>query len=203
MSLNSLEALSTSLASIIIRKLPGKSEAEIEETNYELHAFLVNIVGLSIVFIISYFLNILNYTFVAFVCFRFIRTFGSGIHPRNSLMRLVTPNLTYIGITYIGLSFQLNKFDISISFIACIVLAYLYAPADTEEKPIVSKNLRRKLKILSCFSIVILYIAALLFIRTKYASIITFSVLAECTTILPAFYVLFNRRFSNYEAFDS
>jgi accessory gene regulator B len=198
-----LEVLSTYLTNLISRKLPEKSEIEIEEINYGIHVFLINIIKLPIVFIISYFLGILQYTFVVFVCFCFVRTFASGIHARNSIACLISTNLTFIGTAYLGLSFRLNLFDITVSFIACIVLAYLYSPADTEERPIISKRLRKKLKLLSCFSIIILYFAALLFIRTKYASIITFAVLAECITILPAAYILFKRRFNNFEAFIS
>jgi len=79
---------------------------------------------------------------------------------------------------------------LSIIFILCGIAVLRYSPADTEERPIVSSKLRKKLKILSAITILVLYAIALYSIGTKASSIITFAVLVESILILPATYRL-------------
>lgn len=198
-----VEKLSLHLTNRIKKSLPEKKEVELEQIKYGIHVLLNNIIKLPVVFIIAFFLGILKYTFVAFLCFNFVRWSASGIHARKSISCLISTTIVFIGVALLGSNISLKIIDITAGFIMCVVLAYLYAPADTEEKPYVSQRVRGRLKLQSCISIIILYLACFPLINTKYASIITFSVIAECITILPITYIIFKRRFNNHEVSNS
>lgn len=195
------ERISCNLTCKIKELRPEKNDIELEQIKYGIHIFLNNVIKLPIVFIIAYFLGIFMYTLVAFISFSFVRNFASGIHARKSITCFISTTLIFLGTAYLGYYIKLNLLDISISFLACIILAYFYAPADTEEKPFVSKKLRKRLKFLSLISILIMYIACLVFISTKYPSVITFAVLAECISISPVTYTIFKRRYNNHDTF--
>lgn len=183
--------------------IPEKTETELEQINYGIHVLLNNILKIPIVFLIAYFLGILKYTLVACLTFSFIRCFASGIHARKSITCLISTMILFIGPAFIGRKIDLNIIDITATFGTCLILIYFYAPADTEEKPLFGKKIRKKLKLLSLLSIISLYLICLILNNTIYANIITFSTLTECITILPVTYMIFKRRYNNHEVFHS
>lgn len=196
------EKLSMNITNKINKALPDKNETELEQIQYGIHILINNIIKLPIVFLIAFFLGILKFTFVAFLSFGFVRCFASGLHARKSITCLLSTMFILLGSAWTGIAVHLKFSDITVAFVTCLILAYFYAPADTEEKPYTSKKIRKKLKILSCISIILLYLVSLVLIKTPYATIITFSVLIECITILPVTYIIFKRRFNNYEAIN-
>lgn len=198
-----LEFLSSKLTNQIGTLLPEKSKTELEQIEYGIHILLINIIKLPIIFIIAYFLGIFKYTLTAFLSFSFLRSFASGLHARNGLTCFLSTSIIYLGTAYSGSLIKLTPIGISIMFTICLILTYLYAPADTEEKPIISKKRRGKLKTLSCLAVIALYIISLLIVKTQYACIITFATLAETISILPLTYIISKRRYNNYEIFSN
>jgi accessory gene regulator B len=87
----------------------------------------------------------------------------------------------------------------SFIFIVSFILTILYAPADTEERPLVSKKLRRDLKIKSLVVLIIFYITILFVKNNVYANLITFSVLEASLLLTPIVYKLFGRKYANYK----
>jgi accessory gene regulator B len=90
------------------------------------------------------------------------------------------------------MTIELNIYLLSTIFLLCFAAVLRYAPADTEERPIVSKKLRKKLKTGSCFAVVILYMVSIYNLGTAVSSIIAFSTLFESVLILPITYKLAN-----------
>jgi accessory gene regulator B len=201
-NLDIAETLSINFTNKIHVILPDKTDVELEKIKYGIHVLLNNIIKLPIIFTIAFFLGIAKYTLVALLSFSFVRCFASGIHARKSITCLISSAIIFIGTSYAGLNINLNAADMSASFLTCLMLVYLYAPADTEEKPFVNKKLRKNLKLLSCFAVLLLYLLCLLLTKTIYANIITFAVLAECISILPLTYIIFKRRYNNYEIYN-
>ena len=85
------------------------------------------------------------------------------MHARKSWTCLLFSILTFFSIVYAS---KLVDFPLLIKnslFLISFILIILYAPADTEEKPYISKKLRKKLKILSLImSVAILIISSLI-----------------------------------------
>jgi len=119
-----------------------------------------------------------------------MNSFASGVHAKREWTCLPTSAFVFFGITYLGINLSLSIHIINCIFVLCFAAILIYAPADTEERPIVSRKLRKKLKILSVITILVLYAIALYSLGAKASSIITFAVLFESVLILPVTYRL-------------
>lgn len=182
-----------------IRNNLNKTEMELEKIQYGIHIILINIFKLVLLFITAYFLGILNYTIVAFISFAILRSFASGVHANSSIKCIITNYIIFLGNVYLSLSFPLNKVCISAIFIISLILVILYAPADTEERPLMSKKLRGGLKVKSILIVLGFCITTLLFPSSVYMNLITYSVLQESILITPMIYIIFAKKYRNYE----
>ncbi|HYF75237.1 MAG TPA: accessory gene regulator AgrB [Candidatus Nitrosocosmicus sp.] len=184
------ERISARLTAVIADNVEELSEQKLAEINYGIAVFITNAYKLLFVFILALLLGIFNYFMIAFMSFGALRTFASGVHAKGEWTCLPLSTLFFFGIVYVGLAVKLDIYMISILFALCFAAVLRYAPADTEEKPIVSRKLRRKLKIMSCLALAALYLVSVYTLGTSTASIITFAVLVETILILPVTYKL-------------
>ncbi len=184
------ERVSSKLTSVIADHLEDLPEQKLAEINYGIAVFITNSYKMLFIFALAILLNIFKYFLIAFMSFGALRTFASGVHAKREWTCLPASTIFFFGIVYLGMAASLNVYAVSIIFSLCFAAVIRYAPADTEERPIVSRKLRRKLRILSCTAVVVLYTAALYYIGTVISSIITFSVLVETVLILPITYKL-------------
>lgn len=176
-----------------------KTEEEIEIIQYGIQGILINTFKFIILFSTAYLLKILNYTVVAFIAFGILRTFASGVHASSSMKCILINYITFLGNVYLSLNVQLSKLLISAIFIISLILIIIYAPADTNERPLVSRNLRKKLKIKSIIIVLSLGVIALLISNSIYSNLITFSILEESILITPLAYIIFRKPYKNYE----
>ncbi|HRU42730.1 MAG TPA: accessory gene regulator AgrB, partial [Candidatus Diapherotrites archaeon] len=171
-------------------ELGDLSEEKLAEIDYGIAAFIANSYKMVFIFILAILLNVFQYFLIAFVSFGALRTFASGVHAKREWTCLPVSIILFFGILYLGMTIELNIYMLSIIFILCFTAVLRYSPADTEERPIVSRKLRKKLKILSVITVLVLYAIALYSLGTIASSIITFAVLVESILILPAAYRL-------------
>lgn len=175
------------------------SKEDLEKIKYGIHVLLLNIFKLLILFVMAYFLNILQYTFVILIAFGFLRSFASGMHADSSIGCTVSTILIFIGGSYLSIYVPLNNNIIFIIFVLSLGLMLLYAPADTKKRPFVSKKLRKSLKIKSVLAVILLY-AIVLFIKDDiYKNLITYGILVESLLITPLIYKIFGKEYKNYE----
>jgi accessory gene regulator B len=184
------ERISGKITKAIAAELEDLSEEKLAEIDYGIAAFIANTYKMAFIFILAILLNVFQYFLIALVSFGALRTFASGVHAKREWTCLPTSALVFFGITYLGMISNLNIYIISFAFTLCFGAMLRYAPADTEERPLVSRKLRKKLKILSCITILVLYAIALYSIGTKTSSIITYAVMFESVLILPVTYRL-------------
>jgi len=184
------ERISGKITKAIAAELGDLSEEKLAEIDYGIAAFIANSYKMVFIFILAILLNILNYFLIAIISFGALRTFASGVHAKREWTCFPVSTSIFLGITYLGINLDLNIYIINFVFILCFAAILIYAPADTEERPLVSRKLRKKLKIMSCITILVLYAIALYSLGTKTSSIITFAVLFESVLILPVTYKL-------------
>lgn len=195
------KALSTRCTNFI-RKNTSTSEEDLEKIDYGMQIIIIDIYHSILLFVSAYFLGIFMYTLIAYVFFAILRTFASGVHANSTLTCCIVSFTFFFGNVYLSLNTPKNIVVISIVFLVSLILIFLYAPADTEERPLVSKKLRKSLKIKSALVVIIFYIAALLIKSNVYANLITYSVLEEAFIITPLAYKLFNKKYANYKKFN-
>ncbi len=184
------ERISGKITKAIAAELEDLSEEKLAEIDYGIAAFIANSYKMVFIFILAILLNVFQYFLIAIISFGTLRTFASGVHAKREWTCLPTSILVFFGITYLGINLSLSIHIINCIFVLCFAAILIYAPADTEERPIVSRKLRKKLKILSVITILVLYAIALYSLGTKASSIITFAVLFESVLILPVTYRL-------------
>lgn len=177
----------------------NKTETELEKIQYGIHVILINVFKLLLLFITAYFLGILDYTIIAYISFAALRSFASGVHADSSIKCIITNYIIFLGNVYLSLSFSLKKVYVAAIFAISLILVILYAPADTEERPLMSKNLRDRLKAKSILIVLGFGITILLLPGSVYTNLITYSILQESILITPMIYIIFGKKYKNYE----
>lgn len=184
------EQLSTRITAAIASQLKDYSEEKLEEINYGIAVFIANSYKMLIIFILAAVMDVFKYFLVALMSFGLLRSFASGVHAKHEWTCLPSSILLFSGIIYVGKAITLDIYSISIIYAVCFVVILLYSPADTEERPIVSVKLRKKLKVMSCITLLLLYFFSLLLLSTPFSSIAALSALSESVLIIPITYRL-------------
>lgn len=184
------ERVSQKLTAAIAENLEGLSDQKLAEINYGIAVFITNSYKLLLIFLLAFLLDIFTYFLIAFISFGALRTFASGVHAKGEWTCLPVSTVFFFGIVYLGVAVELNIYVLTVIFALCFAAVLRYAPADTEEKPIVSRKLRKKLKIMSCCTLAALYVTSVYTLGTASSSIIAFAVLVETVLILPVTYKL-------------
>lgn len=198
MNLNLITKITDSLA-LYVNKYAKKDEKEFKEMRYGLFVLVVNITKISMLMLTAYFLGIFKYTMTYFLCFFIVRAFAFGVHTRKSITCTILSFIVFLGGTYLSLFLKLNNYNIIFIFIISYILLYKYAPADTEDRPIINAKFRKELKIKSICCMTILLIAALILKNSIYKSIITLACFSEALFITPCIYIILGREYNNYE----
>lgn len=175
-----------------------KSDEEIEIIQYGIQVILVNIFKMAILFLTAYFLNVFTYTLIAFASFGILRLFAAGVHADSSLKCIIINYITFLGNVYLSLFLPLTRPITAALFIISLILYFMYSPADTEERPLISKKLRKQLKIKTILVVTTIGIICVVLPNSIYVNLVTFSVLEESFYITPFAYKLFRKSYRNY-----
>jgi accessory gene regulator B len=185
-----------------IKKNLNKTEEEIEILHYGMQVILINVYKLIILFVTAYFLNVFTYTLTAFIIFGVIRSFANGVHADSSIKCIFINYIVFLGNVFLSLNFILNRTVITSIFLISLILVLKYAPADTAERPLVSKNLRKTLKLKAIIIVLISCILNLLLPTSIYRNIIAYAILEESFLITPLAYFIFRKSYNNYETLN-
>lgn len=203
MEVNSInKSFSEKIAFKLAKKISKQTEADnlyFVKMKYGLEILFINLSKILLILIMAEFLGILKGTLIIMLSFAFIRRYAFGVHAKSSRNCTIITCLCFFIGGYIPKFLTITNDKILLIFLIIIPLLYLYAPADTEARPLAGKNLRRKLKIKSLFSACILMILSLSITDSDLKFFITYGVLCESIVITPIIYKLFGRRFKNYE----
>ncbi len=187
----------------IIKNNLNKTEEDLEKIQYGIDVILINIFKLIILFLTAYLLGILKYTVIAFISFAILRGFASGVHANSSINCIIMNYIIFLGNVYLSLNFLISKVWMMIIFIISIIFVILYAPADTEERPLISKKVRDALKIKAILIVLFFSIITLAMKNSIYANLITYSIFEESILITPIMYRMLGKKYMNYKNYES
>lgn len=197
-----------SLAERIALKLAIKINNQAETDNlhfvkmkYGLEVLVINLSKMLLILMMANVLGILKGTLFIMLSFAFIRHYAFGVHAKSSTSCTIITSLCFFIGAYIPKLLTITNDKVLVMFFLTILLLYVYAPADTEARPLVGKNLRRKLKIKALLSAGILMILALCINNAALKSYVSYGALCESITITPIIYKLFGRGYKNYERY--
>jgi len=181
-----------------ILKKNNPTEEELEEYRYNLEGFYLTISKLLIMIPLSILLNVFKEMLLFIIIFNFIREPAHGLHASKSYICLITSSITFIGIPYISKIIELNLYTRIIISVIGFLLILIYAPADTEKAPIIRKEKRHKLKIISIVNTLILIIFTFIIKNNIITNLILSSIIIESILINPLTYKLFHVKYKNY-----
>lgn len=183
-----------------ITKYYDYDNTKINEIKYGIESLYLTITKTIIIFILSIILNITKELMLLFVFYSLIRLTGFGVHAKKSWHCWISSLTIFVLIPILIKYVTLNEKLIIISYIIFNLLLLMYAPADTEKRPLIKKNKRILYKVLTIIITIsyltysIIYKENTMIINTLY-----FSVLLEVILILPCTYKLFGVKYNNYK----
>ena len=127
----------------LITKNGQYTDEQIEIIAYGLEGIYLTVTKMIVIFATAYLLGIFKEMLLLLISYNIIRSNAFGIHASKSIYCLISSLIMFIGgaliCKYCLFSFNLT-FIISI---ICNICLLIYAPADTEKRPIVSKKRRQ------------------------------------------------------------
>ena len=199
-----IEAICNSLTKKIINSVDGYDESKADEINYGLQLLIGEVPKFFIILILALLLHMFKLTLISFLIILPYRTFSGGFHLHTHIGCIIVTSLLYIGTPYLAsiLSFDNNvKYIlIAITFIFSFAMIAKYAPADTENVPVLQKKERRKRKIWS-FVIAGVELVIAIFIPYKVISnMIIIGILLQTLTITKLAYKITKNKYG-YEVY--
>ena len=196
-----VDRICTYLTNKIRKEMPEIDDERAEIIMYGLQNIIGEIPKIFIIFIISYFLGLLELTLMAVLIIAPYRVFSGGVHMKTHIGCIVYTLMLYSGSALIGKYIALTgttKYIIgTIVWIFCMAMIKLYAPADTENVPILRKQERIQKQIFSYVILTIEFIIAILINNTTIAGIIIFGDLIQTLTITRFAYKITNNKYGH------
>lgn len=199
-----IQTICDSLANKIIKSVNEYDESRIEEISFGLQLLIGEIPKFFITFMLAWLLNIIDLTIISFMIILPYRMFSGGFHLNTHLGCIIATNAMYIGSAYLAkilyFSDSTKFIIIAITFIFSFSMISKYAPADTENVPVLQKKERRKRKI---WSFIIASTELLIAIITPYrviSNMIIIGILIQTLTITKLAYRITKNKYG-YEVY--
>ena len=189
----------------IRKKMPEIDNERAEVIKYGLELIIGEIPKIFLLFIIGFLLGIGKLTILAFLIMLPYRAITGGFHLKTHIGCIVCTNLFYCGNVmlskYIVFDPIIVKYiTIALIWIFSIMMINLYAPADTENVPILSSK-ERKIKKKLSYIVATIELAIAIFIpNSVIANIIIFGILLQTLSITRLAYKLTNNKYG-YEVY--
>ena len=140
-----IEKLCNKLTNIIRKKMPEVDDERAEVINYGLQLVIGEIPKTFIIVAIAYIFGVLKLTILALLFIMPYKTFSGGVHLKTHIGCTVATSILYIGTAVLSKYIVFNPTYIKYITIALIwsfsmIMIKLYAPADTENVPILRKK---------------------------------------------------------------
>lgn len=199
-----IEAICNSLTKKIIQSVDGYDESKADEINFGLQLLIGEVPKFFIILILALLLHMFKLTLISFLIILPYRTFSGGFHLHTHLGCIIVTSLLYIGTPFLASILNFNNnikyILIAITFIFSFAMIAKYAPADTENVPVLQKKERRKRKIWS-FVIVGVELVVAIFIPYKVVSnMIIIGILVQTLTLTKLAYKITKNKYG-YEVY--
>ena len=196
-----IDKICTFLTNRIRKEMPDVDDERAEIIMYGLQNIIGEMPKGIIILIIAYFLGIFKLTLIAVLIVAPYRCFSGGVHMKTHIGCIVYTLLLYSGSALLGKYIVLvgsTKYIVSaIIWFFCMIMVKLYAPADTENVPILQKKERRKKQIFSYIILTVEFIIAVVINEPIISGIIIFGDLVQTLTITRLAYKITNNKYGH------
>ena len=196
-----IDKLCTYLTNRIRKEIPEVDDERAEIIMYGLQNIIGELPKGVIILLIAYILGIFKLTLMAVLIIAPYRCFSGGVHMKTHIGCIIYTLLLYSGSALLGKYVVLTgvtKYVIaSVVWIFCIIMIKLYAPADTENVPILRKKERRQKKIISYIILTVEFIIAVVINNSIIAGVIIFGDFIQTLTITRLAYKITDNKYGH------
>ncbi len=183
-------------------EIPDITSDRIEVIDYGLRMIIGEIPKLIIMFCIAYLLGVLPLAILSYIILSPYGMFAGGAHANSHIGCIITTPAVYCGgvilsqnlLQVISLERYLTIFAV---WIFGSIMCLIYAPADTENVPILRKKERRFKKIMACITLTISLVVSIFLNNIVISNILIFGCLIRSIMITRPIYILFNNKYGH------
>ncbi len=185
----------------IRKEMPEVDDERAEVIMYGLQNIIGELPKGIIILIIAYILGIFKLTVISILIIAPYRCVSGGVHMKTHIGCIIYTLLLYSGSSLLGKYIVLTgnvKIVLAIAvWIFCMIMIKLYAPADTENLPILRKKERMQKQILSYIIITSEILIAIFIKNTTISGIIIFGDFIQTLTITRIAYKVTHNKYGH------
>ena len=201
-----IEKICMFLTNKMRKEMPDIDDERAEVINYGLQVIIGEIPKIFIMLGIAYLLGVFKLSLIAFLIMLPYRTFSGGFHLHTHIGCILTTCAMYCGTAllakYIVLEGVAKIITIVLVWIFGMIMIKLYAPADTENVPILREKERRQKQILSYVTFTVALVIAGFISNMVISNIIIVGYLIQTCTITRLAYKITNNHYG-HEVYDT
>lgn len=201
-----IDKITQTITNKIRKEMPEIDEERAEVINYGLQILLGEVPKIFIMLGIAYILGVFKLSLITFLILLPYRGASGGFHLHSHIGCIISTCTFYCGVALLSRNIILD--DIAKYFLVIfvsifgIIMVKLYAPADTEDVPIISKKVRRQKQVLSYVFLIIGLCMSVIIKNNIISNIIIFGYFAQTFTITRFAYKITNNRYG-YEVYEN
>lgn len=199
-----IDKICTFLTKRIQKEMPDIDEERAEVINYGLQNIIGEIPKIILLFVISWILGVLKEVVFMFIVLSPYRGASGGFHLKTHMGCLIGTTIFYCGVAFLSknivLSESIKYLLIAGDWIFGMIMIKLYAPADTENVPILSKKERKKKQIMSYLTFTIGMLASIFIKNNVISNILIFGNLLQTINITKLAYKITKNKYG-YEVY--
>lgn len=185
-------------------KMPEVDDERAEVIKYGLELIIGELPKMFLLFIIAWLLGIFKYALISFAIILPYKLVSGGVHLKTHIGCILGTSLLYCGNVFISKYINIPDIKNQIIFSAiiltfAIIMISLYAPADTENVPILRKKERTKKKIISYIIVTAMIIISFLVKDRVISNMFRVGVLLQSIMISKLTYNIFKVKFGYLE----
>ena len=185
-------------------KMPEVDDERAEVIKYGLELIIGELPKMFLLFIIAWLLGIFKYALISFAIILPYKLVSGGVHLKTHIGCILGTSLLYCGNVFISKYINITDIKNQIIFSAiilifAIIMISLYAPADTENVPILRKKERTKKKIISYIIVTAMIIISFLVKDRVISNMFRVGVLLQSIMISKLTYNIFKVKFGYLE----
>ena len=182
-------------------KMPEMTDEKAEVVQYGLEILFGEVPKIILLFGISFLLGIGWYMVFAYVALMPYRAMSGGFHLHTHLGCILGSAIIYYGNIIISRFLILDDLQkyilIGLSLVFGALMVSMYAPADTENVPIISKKERKTKKILSYITLAVTLLVAAVIQNPILANILIIGSLIQSISISRIAYILTKNKYGH------
>ena len=199
-----IDKICTFLTNQIRKEMPDIDDEKAEVINYGLQNIVGEIPKIFIMLGIAYILGVFKLALFTFIALFPYKGASGGFHLKTHIGCIVVTTLFYCVIPFISQYILLESFVkyilVAVIWTFGMFMIKLYAPADTEDVPILTKDVRKKKQIVSYITFSIALICACIIKNNTISNILILSNLLQTISITKLAYRLTNNKYG-YEVY--